>query len=101
MQGDFYPLLGHSLRPDATTGYQYHRPDLDEGMCVLFRRAKSPYVTLQVPLRGIAPERRYRIANEDTGEACTLTGLEMASAGVRITLEDAPSAALLTYCAVG
>ncbi|MHB1294977.1 MAG: glycoside hydrolase family 36 protein [Anaerolineae bacterium] len=100
MQGDFYPLLEHSLRPDATTGYQYHRSDLDEGMCVLFRRAKSPYVTLQVPLRGLTPERLYRIVDEDTGEAHTLSGLEMASTGVRITLERAPSAALLTYRAV-
>ncbi|MHB0857817.1 MAG: glycoside hydrolase family 36 protein [Anaerolineae bacterium] len=99
MQGDFYPLLEHSLRPDATTGYQYHRSDLDQGMCVLFRRAQSPYVTLQVPLRGVARERLYRIVDEDTGEARTLSGLEMASTGLRITLERAPAAALFTYCA--
>ena len=41
MVGDFYPLFPHSDSEEAWFGYQFHRPDLNAGAAILFRREKS------------------------------------------------------------
>lgn len=47
---------------------QYHRPDLDEGMILAFRRPDSPYSAVQVSLRGIDPEATYEATWDSKGE---------------------------------
>jgi len=40
MIGDFYPLFPHLESEDVWFGCQFHRPDLEAGMALLFRREK-------------------------------------------------------------
>ena len=59
--GAWYPLLGYSRDESAWMASQYHRPDLGRGMVLVFRRAKSPYVRLQVALRGLDAKATYEL----------------------------------------
>jgi len=65
------------MMSQAWVASQYHRPDLDEGMLLLFRRPGSPYATAQVRLRGLNPEGRYEMRDEVSGALETATGAEL------------------------
>ena len=47
---------------------QYHRPDLNEGMVLAFRRPDSPYSSIQVSLRGIDPTATYEVSWDSKGK---------------------------------
>ncbi|MGQ9732618.1 MAG: NPCBM/NEW2 domain-containing protein [Candidatus Zipacnadales bacterium] len=59
--GDFYPLTGCSVRLTDWIAYQLHRPDLNEGLVLAFRRAESNYTGLEVKLRGLNKQQTYRL----------------------------------------
>jgi hypothetical protein len=46
--GDFYALLPHTLSEGQWLASQYHRPDLDEGMVLAFRRRHCSQATVVV-----------------------------------------------------
>ncbi len=78
--GDFYPLSRSLLGPDAFVAWQLHRPDLDSGIVLAFRRADCPYPVLQTNLRGINSERLYRVEFIDETRALqtkTMSGREL------------------------
>ena len=95
MVGDFYPLFPHSESDAAWFGYQFHRPDLNAGVVILFRRDKSPDVTRQVRLHAIDPKRSYDIRFEDTPEQRTSRGSLMSALPVEIPA--APGSAIIYY----
>ena len=97
--GDFYPLLPHSLEATHWTGYQLHRPDLGEGMALLFRHEESPYLSLEIKLRGIDPEQTYEVTFNDAGQTRRLSGKELLDP-IRVSVDEAPGSALITYQAV-
>jgi len=85
--GDYYPLTTFSLADDVWMAYQFHRPDLDAGIALAFRRAKSPYSALQVQLRGLEPGQKYTVTFSDEQRQVTtktLTGAELAALELRI-----------------
>ena len=93
--GDFYPLTPWGLAPDQWAAWQLHRPDLEAGIILAFRRAESPYSQLQAPLRGIRAEQTYAVAligEDGKPTQRTLTGAELAALELRI---DKPHASLL------
>jgi len=63
--GDFYPLLDPQIGDNHCAAYQLHRADLDAGMVLLFRRAKSPYSVLELQLHGIDPDAKYKVTTID------------------------------------
>ncbi|MDO8585946.1 MAG: alpha-galactosidase [Armatimonadota bacterium] len=62
LTGAWYPLLPYSRDPKDWIASQYHRPDLDEGMILAFRRAESPNRTVEVSLRGLDPKATYELS---------------------------------------
>lgn len=44
--GDFYPLTPCELGADKSVAYQFHRPDLDAGLVLAFRRSDCSYLGL-------------------------------------------------------
>jgi alpha-galactosidase len=94
--GDYYPLTAHSVTDDTWIGYQFHRDDLKQGMFLVFRRPKSPYLTARLKLGGLDSEANYELHFEDRGLKRTYTGKELA-AGIDLTIEDAPGSMLVTY----
>ena len=59
--GDFYPLMQCSTTPDQWIAYQFHRPDLDAGIVLAFRREASAYSAIEVALGGLRGDRRYTV----------------------------------------
>lgn len=96
--GDLYPLLPLTTSPTDWCAYQFHRPDLDAGIALFFRRHQSPYATLEGSLQAIDPNARYQWAQrEDYREPIwrTTSGSELAH--LRISIDQKPGAVLLQY----
>ena len=55
-QGDFYPLTPYSHSEADWMAYQMHRPDIDAGLVVAFRRSECPDEFARFKLNGLAPD---------------------------------------------
>ncbi|HQK93195.1 MAG TPA: NPCBM/NEW2 domain-containing protein, partial [Armatimonadota bacterium] len=80
--GDLYPLTAITNTPEHWMAWQMHRPDLNAGIVLAFRRAECPYPIIALSLRALDPETRYTVAScgEDGQETTqTLTGAELSS----------------------
>ncbi len=95
MIGDFYPLFPHLESEDVWFGYQFHRPDLEAGMALIFRREKCAEQAVTAELRGIDPKARYEVSWADAGTTKTMMGAELAR--LRIAIPQAPGSALVFY----
>jgi alpha-galactosidase len=62
--GPWYPLLPYSRQDDTWMAVQFHRPDLDEGMILAWRRPQSSYVSVEVALHGLVPTATYELRSE-------------------------------------
>ena len=68
-EGDFYPLT--DIRAPSSQGelawcaYQMHRPDLDAGFVVCFRRLDAPSHVFAAELGGIDPSALYTVETYD------------------------------------
>lgn len=95
--GDFWPLSGYNTADDVWMVWQLDRPDLSSGVVQAFRRSKCPYVSAQYKLRSLEPDTQYRVTDMDTGKTAELTGQELMSDGLVVTIPNQPGAALVTY----
>jgi len=80
--GDFYPLTPCSASPEHLIAWQFHRPDLNAGLVLAFRRPQSPYIGLGVPLRGLNAAATYTLEMIDDARHATTrtaTGRELMS----------------------
>jgi alpha-galactosidase len=96
MLGDYYPLTPYSRDLDHWLGWQFNRPEKDDGVVQAFRRKNCTAATLTVKLRGLDPRSLYALNNFDDGRD-TKTGDELMKVGLSITIPDAPGAAVITY----
>jgi alpha-galactosidase len=96
MVGDFYPLFPHSASDAAWFGYQFHRPDLNAGAVILFRREKSPDPAQKLRLQGIDPKRSYEVSFEELPDRRSMPGSGLSALPVEIPA--APGSAILYYC---
>ncbi len=97
--GDFYPILDAQIGDNHCAAYQLHRSDLDAGMVLLFRRAKSPYSTLELELRGIDPDARYKVTTIDEQRNVTektVPGAELAQP-FDVKIPEKRSSVLIRY----
>ena len=101
LNGDFYPLTPCSLE-EVWMGYQFHRPDLDKGVALVFRRYDSNRTlypareTFTLRLRGLNPARDYRVSFEAANHVQALTG-EALARGVELSLGKPPAAEMISY----
>src|SRR5579884_2072150 len=77
LTGAWYPLLPYPQSPADWAASQYHRPDLNEGMILLFRRAESPYRTVEVSLHGLEPDATYELTYDGEGAKTRRKGAEL------------------------
>ena len=94
--GAWYPLLPSSRDPANWMGSQWHRPDLDEGMILLFRRAESPFPIGELRLQGLDPQAEYELSFEVAGKKVRNRGAELMKM-LRITMSQRPSSELIRY----
>jgi len=96
--GDFYPLTPYSSANDVWLVWQYHRPDEREGVVQAFRRPDSNASEAMFKLRGLNPSAKYLVTDLDRPEdSQSRDGAELMGQGLRIRLEQPPSAAVITY----
>jgi len=95
--GDFYPLTRYSRDESLWLAYQMHRPDLDEGVVVAFRRSESPYVRARFPLAKLEPDAHYLIRDIDVDRETEMSGAELVGEGLTVEMEDQPDSVIITY----
>lgn len=95
--GDFYPLLEFSLTDDAWAAWQFDRPDLDGGSVVAFRRHRSPFVRLTIPLHGLDPRSTYELHWRDRNTRERVSGQGLLDPGLTLEVGEKPGSVLLTY----
>ena len=93
--GDFYPLLPYSTNRNEWAAYQFHRDDLGRGMVLCFRR-DGAYAAVDISLRGLDPDKTYRVTFVDSGETKIMTGKELAKP-FTVTVSECPGSAMLVY----
>ena len=79
--GDFTPLTPATLSGDQWAAYQFHRPDLNAGIVLAFRRGASPYSAMSLELRTIDPAKDYAVEFIDDARQKTektISGRELA-----------------------
>jgi hypothetical protein len=96
LTGACYPLMPYSTEKTVWMASQYHRSDLGEGIILVFRRPESPYLSIEVALRGLKPEGTYEVTIDSTGQARRFTGKEL-MAGYRVDLATKRSSDLIHY----
>ncbi|HPD29753.1 MAG TPA: alpha-galactosidase [Phycisphaerae bacterium] len=94
--GAWYPLLPYSRSGNEWIASQYHRPDLDEGMILAFRRAESPYRTTDVSLDGLKPDAVYELTSQATGQKTQAKGADLMKQ-YQLTIPDRHKSELITY----
>ena len=95
--GDFWPLSAYNVTKDVWMAWQFSRPDLSTGMIQAFRRPDCPYVSAQFKLKALDANAAYNVSDFDTGQTRRMTGRELLSDGLTMTISNQPGAALFTY----
>jgi alpha-galactosidase len=95
--GDYYPLTPYNLESTAWIGWQFDCPEKGEGVVQAFRRAESPYDSIQARLRGLEPDAVYTLTNFDVPGEKHITGKELMNGGFSIPIKDQPGSAVIMY----
>jgi len=95
--GDFYPLTPCGANQQDLIAWQFHRPDLGEGLVQTFRRPACPTPSAQFRFRGLVPQASYRVATLGTPGTTDVSGAELLSHGLAVALPQVPQAVILTY----
>ena len=100
--GDIYPLMELTTSQKDWYAYQLHRPDLNRGCALVFRRPEAADDTRSIRLHKIDPAARYlvRITGETYDEPAPkeMSGRELLQVKVRI--ESKPGSVLVWYAGV-
>ena len=83
-EGDYYPLFDHIADETAWYGYQLHRPDLQKGMILVFRRNQSRETTKTIALYDIDDDATYDLVNKDEKTTQTISGEQLRAIAVKI-----------------
>jgi len=95
--GDYYPLTPYSLKDNAWIAWQFHQPELGQGMVQAFRRPESDFYGCHFRLRRLEPAAQYEVHNLDQPDTVSMTGRELMEAGVEIAVKQRPGAAVVVY----
>ena len=94
--GDFYALTDYDRSTSAWCAMQFHRPDLNEGMLILFRRSDASATTFMANLQQLDTDGQYELKWLVSGEVQRDTGATISS-GLNVTVPEAPGSELITY----
>ncbi len=97
--GDFYLLTPCATATGDWMAYQFHRADLNKGIVLAFRRGDSRYTGVEAELRGLDPDRTYRLefVDDDRNVATKrLSGRELMESW-ELRMPERGSSLLLRY----
>ncbi len=95
--GDMYTLTPYSTKDDVWMAWQYHNPDVGEGVVQAFRRSEAVSDRIELRLRSLEKAKRYEVTNLDTQETIHLSGRELMGRGLLVTIPSPAQAALIAY----
>ena len=93
---DYYPLTPYSLEKTAWIGWQLNSPEKGGGYVQAFRREAAPVESMTFKLRGLEARLTYLVEDLSTGQTRQITGREIMSQGLAVSLPQR-SSALLVY----
>ena len=99
--GDMYLLVPLTAATHDWCAVQFHRPDLDQGAALVFRRHKSPLNQMALAMRAIDPQAKYRVSVSPTYEEAPsrrMAGRELV--GLMVNIPEAPGSLLVRYTKV-
>ncbi len=94
--GDLYPLTPVKPNRDDWFAYQFHRPDLERGMVLAFRRPDCVRSSIVLRLRGTKPGATYELEYSSQGVKRSAKGRDLAQ-GIEITISAQPGSELVFY----
>lgn len=95
--GDFYPLTRYSTSSDAWMAWQLNCPEEGKGAVQAFRRNECIFENGRLKLFDLESEAEYEIVDLDVGQPQRLSGRELMTKGILVTIPDQPGAVVLTY----
>ena len=83
--GDFYPQTEPTgLDRDVWCAYQMHRPDLNSGFVLAFRRNECPTDTFLPSLGGLKDDALYALTSWDGTDLGTCKGSELRNRPIKV-----------------
>ena len=82
---DIYPLTKVSGASDVWSAVQYHDPETDSGVVLVFRRETSAYTEGVFSLFGLDCGKKYRFT-ESNGETIVLDGGKLTEEGFSVRI---------------
>ncbi len=93
---DYHQLFPQNRDGSGWVGWQFHDPEANQGFVVLLRLAESSYRSADVRLRGVAPERNYRITKVGEVKTEVIPGAKLAD-GWTVELAKPNTSVVLAY----
>jgi alpha-galactosidase len=98
--GDFYPLTELALTQDSWLAYELYLPESDEGLLVVLKRPRSPFLRAVFRLHGLDPAREYSF-NDWGGEPLGIASGQVAmDGGMEVELPEKPDSVLILFSAI-
>ncbi len=92
---DYYPLTEWNIDNGAWLAWQFMDSVTGEGSVTAFRRGMNEEPIRTFPLKGVDPNKAYRITDLVSGEVCVLDGATLIASGLPIHLPLPKTAAIL------
>jgi len=93
---DIYPLTKASPASDIWSAVQYHDPETDSGIVLVFRRENAPYTECCFNLFGLTEEKTYTFTEVD-GETYPFDGASLMKKGITVRIEKRRESKLYLY----
>jgi alpha-galactosidase len=74
---DYYPLFPQTFDLTQWVGWQFNDPAAGDGFLVVLRPQESTYTSADVKLRGIDPDKKYKLARLDGSQSREVSGREL------------------------
>ena len=94
--GDFYPLTGALLDETAWCASQWDRPEQQDGLIQVFKRASSVYQEAVFKIYNICAKKKYLISDLDGGEYL-ISGEQLLEEGFKVRITEQKVAKIYLY----
>lgn len=99
MLKNYYPLTSCSLSTKETVAFQFG--DGNEGMVMIFAREKAKADVYEFSMNGLYDDGNYTLTDLDCGELYAKSGKELTDGGLTVSINETPSAKIITYKKAG
>ena len=92
---DYYQLFEWESKADRWNGWEFYDPATASGYASVFCHEATSNLTETVKLKGLDPEKTYRITDFDGLIDVTATGAQLMEAGITVTVPEKPYAVVM------